>query len=100
MSLFMLFYAKLTNKSLQQSSQMQKDLLLYNSIHWRYQSRLSSKEQSVWTQQIMQQNALWDRKHTIINTATTQQLDLDGMDVLGEFGDQLLARNDGTTFDS
>jgi hypothetical protein len=30
----------------------------------------------------------------------TQQLDLDGMDVSGEFGDQLLARNDGTAFDS
>jgi hypothetical protein len=84
----------------QSSSKMPKDLLIYNSIHWRYQSRSSSKEQSVWPQQIMQQNALWDRKHATISTATTQQLDLDGMDVSGEFGDQLLARNDGTAFGS
>jgi hypothetical protein len=50
----------------------------------------------------MQEKALWDVdvEHTSISTATTQQLDLDGMDVLGEFGDQVLARKGGSTGDS
>jgi hypothetical protein len=30
----------------------------------------------------------------------TQQLDLDGMDVSGEFGGRWWIRNDGTAFDS
>jgi hypothetical protein len=47
-----------------------------------------------------EENALSDVDYATISTATTQQLDLDGMDVLGEFGDQLLAVSDRLAFDS
>jgi hypothetical protein len=47
----------------------------------------------------MQERALWDVEHASISTATTQQLNLDGIDVLGEFGDQVLARKGGLTGD-
>jgi hypothetical protein len=47
----------------------------------------------------MQEKALWNVEHTTINTTMTQQLDLDGMDVLGEFGGHLGIRSDGSAND-
>jgi hypothetical protein len=39
-------------------------------------------------------------EHAAINTATAQQLDLDGMDVLDEFEGRLWIRSDGLAFGS
>jgi hypothetical protein len=39
-------------------------------------------------------------KHTAISTATTQQLDLEGMDLSGEFEARLWIRSDGLAFGS
>jgi hypothetical protein len=60
------------------------------------------KERSVQQPpQIMHKNALiWDVDHATINTRIIQPLDLDGMDVLDEFGGHLWTRNYTTVFDS
>jgi hypothetical protein len=39
-------------------------------------------------------------EHAAINTRMTEQLDLDGRDVLGEFEGILWIRRDGLAFDS
>jgi hypothetical protein len=42
--------------------------------------------------------SLGDLEHAAINTATTQQLDLEGIDVSGEFEARLWIRSDGLAF--
>jgi hypothetical protein len=83
----------------QSSSKMPKDRLRCDLMNWRYRSRssLNRNKRSASANHAIK-CSLGDVEHAAINTATTQQLDLEEIDVSGEFEARLWIRSDGLAF--